>query len=159
MKVYQALANAILAKQNCEKSGNKEWSARHFARIGNIMRNTAPRGSGIDSGTAFRHDSTEELLLFSFSYHHMDEHGSYSHWTDHLVMVKASLWAGIRIFISGGEDESVGVNAEWVDVPAYRTWYFGSTEARDQDLVDADFLDYLHDVFETWLNEELPKEE
>lgn len=154
MKIYKQLANALLAKKNCEESGNKEWVERHSVRIGNIMRNTAPRGSGIDSGTAFRHDSTEELLLFSFSYHHMDEHGSYSRWTDHLVMVKASLWAGIRIFISGGEDE----DAEWVDVPAYRTWYLGSTEARDQDLVDDDFLDYLHHVFETWLDSEVPEE-
>jgi hypothetical protein len=99
--IYQMLSNALQAKENCAKSDNSEWLVRWQTRIDNLMQETAPSGSGIDSGTQLDDFSTSEKLVFHTSFHHMDESGCYDGWTDHGVTVKASLLHGIDIRITG----------------------------------------------------------
>ena len=100
MKVYERIASLLTAIANCENSGNMEWKERHETALDSIIRN-GPSGSGFDNGTKLDDESTSERLVFSTAFHHMDEHGCYDGWTDHSVIVKASLAFGIRIIVTG----------------------------------------------------------
>lgn len=61
-----------------------------------------PSGSGIDSGTKLDYGrSTPDKLVFTMSFHHMNDSGMYDGWTDHSITVKPSLVYGIEIGISG----------------------------------------------------------
>ena len=74
---YRAIASTLQARINCEKRGNYEWHARHLERIESLVKAHAPSGSGFDNGTRFDVDaSTPERLVFTTSFHHMDERGS-----------------------------------------------------------------------------------
>lgn len=98
---YAELSSLLQAKRNCEKSNNTEWRDKHQESI-DILCQLLPSGSGIDTGTSFdQDDSTADKLVFTFSYHHMDEHGGYDGWTDHKVIVTPSLAFGIDIKITG----------------------------------------------------------
>lgn len=94
------IASLLAAAKNCERTNNREWRARHQYVLDEIMRTCAPSGSGIDTGTKLRADSTSKRLRFDVSYHHID-HGCYSGWSDHVVSVGASLVYGLDISISG----------------------------------------------------------
>ena len=101
-KLYVALAQTVQAYHSCVKSGNHEWQVIHAERLGKLMHEHMPSGSGIDAGTSFNLDkSTDEKLVFETSYHHMNEHGVYICWTDHTITVTASLSFGISIWIGG----------------------------------------------------------
>ena len=94
MKVYQALAQAV------EGMNDGRWADIMEEKIENIMKG-APSGSGIDSGTQFLPEkSSQEKLVFSADYHHMNETGFYDGWTSHLVIVTHDL-IGLNIRITG----------------------------------------------------------
>lgn len=96
----QTLASLIDARSNCKASKNTEWFARHSDRIGAVMR-SSPSGSGIDNGTRLDVDEcTENRLVFTCSFHHMNESGSYDGWTEHRLTVTPS-FTGVAIHISG----------------------------------------------------------
>lgn len=100
-KNYIALAESIQAGANCAASGNEEWLERWTGRIERIME-TAPSGSGFDSGTEIDVSKcTDERLVFTTSYHHMNENGMYDGWTDHTITVKANLLFGFTVSVSG----------------------------------------------------------
>lgn len=89
-----------------------------------IEREALPSGSGIDSGTRIDRDQSKpNRIVLDFSFHHMDEHGYYDGWTQHRAIVTPSLTAH-----SGFELRITG---------------------RDRNQLK----DYLHDVFDTALNE------
>lgn len=100
MKVYERIANLLIAIDNCENHGNWEWKARHESVLDSIIRN-GPSGSGFDNGTKLADESTSERLVLVTAFHHMDEHGYYCGWTEHSVIVKASLAFGIRVIVTG----------------------------------------------------------
>jgi len=101
-KIYQLLATKLDARARCLEKGNTEWFAHHEVAILDIMRDTAPSGSGIDNGTSIDLDkSTGNRLVFDMSFHHMDENGMYDGWTDHTIIVKPSLIFDIDVKISG----------------------------------------------------------
>jgi hypothetical protein len=101
MKTYQAIASKINAIGNCIKSGNEEWRAKHEEAIDEIMK-TAPSGSGVDSGISFLpEESSEDKLVFSFGFHHLNENGYYDGWTEHKAIVKPSLMFGYTLTITG----------------------------------------------------------
>ena len=99
--VYEAIALALLAVRNCEQSGNSEWLAKHRDRIRTLVREHMPSGSGIDTGTTLDDRSTPDRLVFVFSFHHMNEHGSYDGWTEHTAIVTPSLAFGLDVRITG----------------------------------------------------------
>ena len=100
--VYEHIASLVEAIENCRKSGNHEWRARHELRLHCIVTNYMPSGSGIDNGTALDLSaSTSEKLVFSTSYHHMNDGGCYDGWTEHTVTVRPSLAHGITVTIGG----------------------------------------------------------
>lgn len=105
-KLYVVLAQTLQAYHNCSKLGatdhNREWKLKHAERLGELVHEHMPSGSGIDSGTSFNLDkSTPDRLVFETSYHHMTEGGMYDGWTEHTVVVTASLCFGISIRITG----------------------------------------------------------
>ena len=101
MKRYERLANAIVARRNCEESGNEEWRLKHGETITELLSD-APSGGGFDSGTTLSTlKSGESKLVFDTSFHHMDENGMYDGWTDHQVVVTPSFICGYDIRITG----------------------------------------------------------
>lgn len=102
MTVAQEISTKLLAIDNCRKSGNTEWEGKHLERLQQLIRDTAPSGSGFDNGTELRLEASDpQKLVFATSFHHMDEHGSYCGWTDHEVIVKPCLWSGFSLRITG----------------------------------------------------------
>jgi len=104
MKVYQAIAIALQAMQNCEASGNREWRGRHLDRIRALCERYMPHGAGLDaeeSGHLVRHDSTPNKLIFNASYHHMSDNGMYDGWSEYRVVVTPDLAAGFNLRVVG----------------------------------------------------------
>ena len=100
-KLYKRLAGLISAYNNCVASGNS-WSEKHKEEILKLCEDKLPHGAGIDNGTQIDLErSTDEKLVFTTSYHHMNNVGMYDGWTDHTVIVTASLAHYINIRITG----------------------------------------------------------
>ena len=110
MKTYKInvtqFAAILEAKKNCQKSGNKEWEVKHDDRLCQMFENF-PSGGGIDSPSNFLEDeSTAQRLVFSFSYHHMNENGYYDGWTDHKLII-TPVFGGFDLRITGRDKNGV----------------------------------------------------
>lgn len=107
-KLYVELANTIQARTNCINSGNAEWRAKHTDTINQIVRDLLPSGSGWDCGTKIDLDSStgEKIVLYG-SWHHMNDGGYYTGWTEHIITVRPSLTSGISLSISGRDRNDV----------------------------------------------------
>jgi hypothetical protein len=104
-KVYQAIAESLLALRNCEiavEGYKSEWIAKHRERIKTLCSAALPHGSGFDNGSklCFEH-SKPERLVFETAFHHMNENGYYDGWTEHTVIVTPSLVFGFELRITG----------------------------------------------------------
>ncbi len=128
--IYQYIASKLAAARSCEvlaaqaasrregkefsseeylrHEGLKTWRDNHLAAIDNCVTEFFPSGSGFDSGTSFDKDrSDEERLFFDTEFHHMSEHGMYTQWTKHTVIVTPSLAHGIKIRVTGKDHNSI----------------------------------------------------
>jgi hypothetical protein len=95
------LSKNFQAWQNCKADNNTEWIDKWEDRINEQLTNL-PRGSGIDAGMQFDWEGSEpEKLRFTFSFHHMDDHGSYDGWTDHELIIIPSFSSEFRLSITG----------------------------------------------------------
>ena len=100
--LYRELAKLVQARLNCAKAGDEKWGQKHVDAINVLVDNHMPSGSGIDCGTKVHWGkSTGEKLVFTFSYHHMSEHGHYGVWTHHEAIVTPSLLWGYNLRITG----------------------------------------------------------
>jgi hypothetical protein len=96
--IYKLIANAVVARRNCAASGNLKFLARWDAQLDRIEEQHLPSGSGIDGGTKIdREDSNENKILLRTSFHHMNEHGGYNGWTNHLIVIEASLLSEFHV--------------------------------------------------------------
>ena len=100
-KLYQRIASLVQAVENCRKADNHEWLQRHGTVLRKLVDEHMPRGSGIDSGSAYDSCSKPNRLVFNTAYHHMHESGMYDGWTDHSVTVTPDLASGFNLHISG----------------------------------------------------------
>lgn len=100
-KLINEIAALCVARSNCENSGLGEWMRTHSARLDQLARDFLPSGSGFDNGTAIHRSSDAGKVLFSTSFHHMDENGFYCGWTSHKVTVRPSLIGGYTVTVSG----------------------------------------------------------
>lgn len=99
--LIHAIAETLEAHRNCVRSGNREWQAKHAARLSQLA-DRLPSGSGIDSGTTIDIDaSTTDRIVLRCSYHHMNDGGMYDGWTEHRIVVRPSFFGGIDLKISG----------------------------------------------------------
>lgn len=100
--LYRILAGKVGAYHRCAQTGNTEWEAKHKEAIESLVEEHAPSGSGFDQGTHIViDDSTEEKLVFTTAFHHMNEHGGYDGWTHHTVTVRPSLAHEYKLFLGG----------------------------------------------------------
>lgn len=101
MKVYQELAQACGAYWRCVKSGNSEWQENWKDQIDSMLE-SFPSGSGFDRGAKLDLESSnDDKLVFTTSFHHMNESGMYDGWTQHVITVVPSLGLGYWLKISG----------------------------------------------------------
>ena len=105
MKLYKQLAKACGAYHRCVATNNVEWQDKWSDQI-NEMLEQFPSGSGFDNGTKLDLDkSGDDKLVFTVSFHHMNECGSYDGWTCHTVIVAPSLGLDYRVKV-GGRDRN-----------------------------------------------------
>lgn len=105
--IVSKLASLIIAYKNCIKANNTEWEANHLESIESMCKNL-PNGSGIDAGMKLDIDgSTEDKIVFTFSFHHLNANGYYDGWTDHKLTIKPSLIHGLNLYISGKDRNGV----------------------------------------------------
>lgn len=65
--------------------GNLEKHQEHLRQLANSY---LPRGSGFDAGTDIVVDScTDYKVVLRTSFHHMNDNGYYTRWTEHKVIV------------------------------------------------------------------------
>lgn len=109
-KLYAELFSLCAAIRNCQQSGNAEWDNKHRNSIDRLSENYLPSGSGFDTGTTVNIDDTikrmnnrrlTECLILETSYHHMNDGGYYTHWSEHTVKVFPSLQFGFDLKVSG----------------------------------------------------------
>jgi hypothetical protein len=87
MNLYTEIAQILEALKNCQKSGNKAWEKTHREHLDDLCRRL-PHGAGFDCGTKLDIDaSTSKKLVFITSFHHMNDNGFYSGWTEHKVII------------------------------------------------------------------------
>jgi hypothetical protein len=109
--LYREFAKRINQLSNCITSGNTEWRQRAEDDIEQLVKQFMPSGSGIDCGTkididaCLRHDG--EHLVFTLSFHHMNESGMYDGWTEHAVIVKPSLWHEFDLTVTGRDRNEI----------------------------------------------------
>lgn len=107
-KVYQHIASALQAIENCRRMGNSEWISNHTETIERIIKNYLPSGSGFNNGTQLDFDASKpNRLVFNTAFHHMDEWGVYDGWTDHTVIVTPDLALDFDIRVTGRNRDDI----------------------------------------------------
>ncbi len=107
---YREIAHLVQARINCDTCNprNVEWFDKYDARLNELVAEFLPHGSGFDNGTTLDLDkSTSEKLIFYTSFHHMDENGGYDGWTDHSIIVTASLVYGFNLRVTGRDRNDI----------------------------------------------------
>ena len=118
--LYREIAAKLAAIRNCRESGNTEWEAKHGDALKELV-DMLPSGCGIDCGTKIDEDACHAgKLVFSFSFHHMNDAGMYDGWTDHQVFVTPS-FDGIDLRITGRNRNDI---KEYL----YETYHFALTQ-------------------------------
>ena len=103
--VASVIATAIGAEAKCAQGGNQLWEDRWGRVLDWIEKQHLPSGSGIDSGTRIdRARTTPDKVVLVTSFHHMNEHGMYDGWTDHVIFCRPA-FDGITVSI-GGRDRN-----------------------------------------------------
>jgi len=107
-KVYQAIASALQARKNCLESNNKEWLDHLTNELRELTKDYLPSGSGIDFGCSIEieNEHPEKSFTIYTGFHHIDEYGGYSNWTDHTIRVYPD-WTGIKMTISGRDQNGI----------------------------------------------------
>lgn len=99
--VAQAIHAALTAAENCHKSGNSEWLKRWAAYVTSISRECLPSGAGIDNGTHVLGLTRDKRgFVLTFYYHHMDDTGYYTGWTEFRAYVHPA-FSGLEITLHG----------------------------------------------------------
>lgn len=107
MKLYQRIAQTLLAISNCERSGNTVWLEHHRETLASLCDKYLPSGSGFDAGCKLMPESTPNRLVFSAEFHHMDDGGFYDGWTEHQVIVSADLCFDYSLRVTGRDKRQI----------------------------------------------------
>ena len=106
-KLYRKIASLLEAIKNCSEVNNTEWEAKHTAKLYELVSEYMPSGSGFDAGTQIDKDeSNASKITFDTSFHHMDEHGGYTNWTCHKVIITPS-FHGIDVRVTGRDKNQI----------------------------------------------------
>ena len=102
--LYSKLASTVDAMHRCEEKPEQygEWATKHAETISALVREHMPSGSGFDCGTQMDCiESHAEKLVFTTSFHHMNDVGYYDGWTEHTITVTPSFIGGFNLRVSG----------------------------------------------------------
>ena len=108
-QLYIELARALMARQNCIKSGNAEGRVRHEQRIAELCEEL-PHGSGIDGDQPaldLDRSTANRLVIVNVDFHHMDECGGYDGWTSHEIIVTSSLAFCFDLRVTGRDRNGI----------------------------------------------------
>ena len=101
----QKLANHISAYQS--KNITQEWKDNHENSIEEICK-ALPHGSGIDGKCEIQLENcTRDKIVFFVEFHHMDENGFYSGWSEHNITLTPSFLFGYDMKISGKDRNGI----------------------------------------------------
>jgi hypothetical protein len=126
--IYQEIASRLLAIENCRRSKNGEWLERHENCIEQILKATAPSGSGIDNGTEIDWEASKpDKLVFKTAFHHMNDAGYYDGWTEHKVIVRPSLALRYTVDVTGRDRNDI---KDYL-VETFRLWLDGDAPNDD----------------------------
>ena len=133
MKLYKYLAKNINWYKRIKDKPDMDEKYINQAMI-NLIRgyDMLPQGSGIDSGLHIDFDkSNDSKIVIEASYHCMDEYGGYDGWIDFSVIITPSLENDFDLYIVG---------------------YFSDRHSKY-----AHVKDYLEDIFQYALSEDIPE--
>lgn len=100
--LYKVLAQLVQARLNNIKTGNTDWESKHTKQIEALKEQYFPHGSGFDADTPIDLDrSSTKCLYITVNYHHMNQDGFYTGWTDHTIKVTPDLAMGFDIKVTG----------------------------------------------------------
>ena len=105
LPLYRLIARAGVAADNCAKHGNTEWQ-QVWDELLEKCEELLPSGSGFDAGTTIEYASASKIVLRT-SFHHMNEHGYYDGWTEHVITVIPDLVNGFDLRISGRNRDGI----------------------------------------------------
>lgn len=106
--LYQQIAHCFQALLNCQESSNETWESIWTDRLLALASDHLPSGSGFDNGTEFSLDeSRADRLVFTTSFHHMDDSGSYCGWTEHRVILSPSFVHGFELKVTGTDKRQI----------------------------------------------------
>jgi hypothetical protein len=105
MKMYEALANVAEVLNRPQLPPHVlDFQTQRYDTLVELL----PSGSGFDNGTEFISiRSGTNRLVFRTAFHHTDEHGSYTGWSQHDVIVTASLSYGFEIRVTGKDRDDI----------------------------------------------------
>ena len=100
--LIQKIANSVVAFNNAEKYVEGTiWQNRCSDQI-DALEQLLPSGSGFNSGTTISvFQSTDTKIIFETSFHHMNDAGFYTGWTDHKITITPSFVFGLDIKVGG----------------------------------------------------------
>ena len=118
----QALAAAVAAISRLEQQAERGHARQSIIDAWRDLRDAilrdAPSGSGIDCGTKLdAARCTAMKVVLDVAFHHMNEVGMYSGWTEHTVTITPT-FGSIHVSV-GGRDRN-GIKDYLADV--YRAW-------------------------------------
>lgn len=109
-KLYQLIAGSIGAIRNMQaKPGSHNaFGARIHSEALDQFDALLPSGSGLDCGVKIdRQRSKADRLVFTFSFHHMNEVGMYDGWSEHELIITPSLQFGFEQRITGKDRNDI----------------------------------------------------
>ena len=108
----QEISTRLVALNNCIKTDNVEWQAKHRAALDELDKRL-PSGSGLDiPPTVARDAGADNALAFYIhgSYHHMNDNGCYVGWSRFRLKVEAT-FDGLSVDLWNTQSE--GDKALW----------------------------------------------
>ena len=85
------------------------WLNKHEDDIRKLGNRYLPSGSGLDAKMwlNLERSTAEKLVISGCDYHHMNQHGDYTCWTEHEVIITPSLQFGFNLKITGRDHNRV----------------------------------------------------
>lgn len=108
MPLFRVLAQVCANLRHAQSAENTVWINKWGATAKELVKEYMPSGSGFDDGTKIDLDSSDDTtLVFETSFHHMDEHGGYTCWTEHKVHVRPNLAHGFDVRVTGSNKNEI----------------------------------------------------
>lgn len=89
-----------LARKLAWDCPDTKWQSVKDSLIDSLV-DMLPSGSGIDCGSKLLDSSKPDCIRIQADFHHINEHGYYDGWTEHIVTIRPSLQYGFTLSISG----------------------------------------------------------